>query len=113
MSIRGVLPRIGGDSSSGAEDDLMVDIASGSQTAFAQLYDLTCARVFGLILSVIESRPSAEDVLQETYVHVWAHAREFSAYGGSASTWIAETAHRRAIELTRATGSTPARGTTA
>lgn len=97
----------------------MVDIASGNQTAFAQLYDLTCARVFGLILSVIEARASAEEVLQETYVHIWAHAREFAAYRGTAETWIAETAHsralelRRALELSRATGPIPARGTTA
>lgn len=112
MSIRRIPPLIG-DASSSAEDDLMIDIASGSQTAFAQLYDLTCARVFGLILSVIEARASAEEVLQETYVHIWAHAREFAAYRGSAETWIAETAHRRALELSRATGQTPALGTTA
>lgn len=103
MSIARIPSRIGGDAAWGAEADLMTHIASGSQTALAQLYDLTCARVFGLILSVIDARASAEEVLQDTYVHVWSHAREFATYRGTASAWIAEIARRRAVERIQST----------
>ncbi|WP_162238886.1 sigma factor [Microbacterium sp. Leaf320] len=105
-----VPPRIGGDAVWGAEADLMMHIASGSQTAFAQLYDLTCTRIFGLILSVIDARESAEEVLEDTYVHVWAHAREFATYRGTASAWISEIARRRAVERVHSTADATATG---
>lgn len=82
----------------------MTEIASGSQTAFAQLYDLTCARVFGFILSVIEARAAAEEVLQDTYLHVWSNARDFAAHRASASEWITEIARSRALERIRTAG---------
>ncbi|MGJ0389361.1 sigma factor [Microbacterium sp. CGR1] len=98
MSIHHDPPRLGGDASWGAEADLMTHIAGGSQTAFAQLYDLTCTRVFGLILSVIDAKAAAEEILQDTYVHAWSHAREFTAFQGSPCEWISEIARRRADE---------------
>jgi len=111
MSISRTPPRIRGDAAWGAEADLMTHIASGSQTAFAQLYDLTCARVFGLILSVIDARASAEEVLQDTYLHVWSHAREFEMYRGTASAWISEIARRRAQERIGSTADATPTGT--
>ena len=102
MSIRSV-PPLTGDAARGVEADLLAAIASGSQTAFAQLYDLTCARVFGLLLSVIGARASAEEVLQDAYLHVWSNASEFATYRGSANAWISEIANRHAVERIRQT----------
>ena len=44
--------------------DLLVRVANGDQTAFAELYDLLSARVFGLILRVLVNRSQSEEVLQ-------------------------------------------------
>lgn len=110
MSISRVPPRIGGDAAWGAEADLMMHIASGSQAAFAQLYDLTCTRVFGLILSVIDARAAAEEVLQDTYLQVWSHAREYATHRGSVSAWISEIARDRAAERVRSTADATATG---
>ena len=110
MSISRVPPRIGGDAAWGAEADLMMHIASGSQVAFAQLYDLTCARVFGLVLGVIDARAAAEEVLQDTYLQVWSHAREYATHRGSVSAWISEIARDRAAERVRSTATGPRDG---
>ncbi|MCP1429110.1 RNA polymerase sigma-70 factor (ECF subfamily) [Microbacterium foliorum] len=107
MTLRPLPPR-DSEEASGVESGLMADIAAGSQSAFAQLYDLTCAQIFGLILSVIPRRDAAEDVLQDCYLHVWARAVEFDARHGDVRAWISGIAHRRAVERTlSATAGTP------
>lgn len=107
MTLRPLPPR-DSEEASGVESGLMADIAAGSQSAFARLYDLTCAQIFGLILSVIPRRDAAEDVLQDCYLHVWSHAADFDAHRGDVRAWISGIARRRAVERTlSATAGTP------
>lgn len=108
MSIRRISPLPGEDAPSGGEAsgvddvDLMRHIVSGSQHAFAQLYDATCAQVFGLIIGVVGRREAADQVLQDTFMHVWSRASEFAAHRGTVRSWIAGIAHRRAVAHVRA-----------
>ena len=44
--------------------ELLVRTADGDRGAFAQLYDMLSARVFGLILRVLVNRAHSEEVLQ-------------------------------------------------
>ncbi|MCA2210320.1 MULTISPECIES: sigma-70 family RNA polymerase sigma factor [Nocardia] len=72
------------------------------QQAFAELYDRTCARVFGLILRVLHDPGYAEETTQEVYLQIWRTATSFDPAKGSAVTWLMTLAHRRAVDRVRA-----------
>ena len=72
------------------------------QSAFAELYDRTCARVFGLVLRVLHDPGYAEETTQEVYLQIWRTAANFDATKGSAVSWLMTLAHRRAVDRVRA-----------
>lgn len=91
-----------------AQDDaaaLLVRIASGDQTAFAELYDMLSSRVFGLILRVLVNRSQSEEVLQEVFLEIWQSASRFAPNRGQGRTWVMTIAHRRAVDRVRASQS--------
>ena len=85
--------------------DLLVRVAGGEQRAFADLYDLLSARVFGLILRVLVNRSQSEEVLQEVFLEVWQSAGRFAPNKGQGRTWVLTIAHRRAVDRVRASQS--------
>ena len=82
-------------------DTLLVRVAAGDQTAFAQVYDALAAGVFGTCLAVLRDRDHAAEVLQEVMVEIWRTASRFDAERGSARTWALTLAHRRAVDRVR------------
>ncbi|WP_449282003.1 ECF RNA polymerase sigma factor SigK [Leucobacter sp.] len=92
------------DDGSGADpaDEALARAAHGDQRAFAGLYDLLSARVFGLILRVLVDRSQSEEVLQEVFLEAWQSAASFDPDRGSARTWLLTIAHRRAVDRVRA-----------
>lgn len=86
---------------------LLARAARGDQAAFAEFYDRTSAKLFGIIVRILVERGEAEDVLQEVYVTVWRKAAEFDAARASPVTWAATIARNRAIDRLRARGSRP------
>lgn len=73
----------------------------GDETAFAELYDLFAARVYGLVLRVVRDPAQAEEVAQEAFVAVWQQSARYDAARGSATSWILTMAHRRAVDRVR------------
>lgn len=86
--------------------------ARGDQTAFADLYDATSAKVYGLILRVLRDASQSEEVTQECYFEVWRNASRFDPDKGSPMAWILTIAHRRAIDRVRAAESADRRDRT-
>jgi RNA polymerase sigma-70 factor (ECF subfamily) len=54
-----------------------------------------------VILRVVRSHASADDVLQESMLEIWHHAGNYSPEKGSALGWIVTLAKRRAIDHLR------------
>jgi RNA polymerase sigma-70 factor (ECF subfamily) len=81
----------------------------GHEDAFAQLYDLTSARIHGLVLRVLRSAEHAAEVTQEVYVEVWRQSARYSPAKGSVLAWMTTMAHRRAVDRVRAVTSEQAR----
>jgi RNA polymerase sigma-70 factor (ECF subfamily) len=96
-------PRGRGDRGGGpaTADDLLRRVARGDEAAFAALYDLLSARVYGLILRVVRDPAQSEEVAQEALVDVWRRAPSFDPDRGSATAWIMTLAHRRAVDRVR------------
>jgi RNA polymerase sigma-70 factor (ECF subfamily) len=83
-------------------DRLMSRIAAGEQAALRQLYEVTSAKLFGVVLRILGDREEAQDVLQEVYVTVWRRADRFETGRASAMTWLTTIARNRAIDGLRA-----------
>jgi RNA polymerase sigma-70 factor (ECF subfamily) len=84
-----------------SNEQLLARVATGDKRAFAQLYDATSSRLFGLARRLLVDPAQAEEVTQEVFVEVWRTATRFDARKGSARTWILMLAHRRAVDRVR------------
>lgn len=80
---------------------LLAATATGDQQAFAAFYDLTSARVHGLVVRVLRDVSQSEEVTQEVFLQVWRTATSFDSSRGSALAWLLTLAHRRAIDRVR------------
>ena len=76
-------------------------VSQRDRDAFSALYDDLSSLVFGLALKVCRSHALAEEVTQEVFVQVWDQAGRFDRERGSARSWIATIAHRRAVDVVR------------
>ena len=89
--------------------ELVALSARGHQDAFAELYDLTAARIHGVVLRVLRSADHAAEVTQEVFLEVWRQAARYSPEKGSVLAWMTTMAHRRAIDRVRSVSSEAAR----
>ncbi len=83
--------------------------ARGHEDAFAELYDQTCDRMYGVIVRVIRSPELAAEVTQEVYVEIWRQAGRYAKERGSVMAWMTTVAHRRAVDRVRSETSDTAR----
>jgi RNA polymerase sigma-70 factor (ECF subfamily) len=81
--------------------DLLRRSARGDEQAFAQLYDSTSARVYGLALRVVRDPAQAQEVTQEAYLETWRTASRFDPAKGSAISWLMTIAHRKGVDRVR------------
>lgn len=87
----------------------MIKTAQGDDRAFAELYDLTGKRVYGVALRVLRSPEHAEEVAQEVYAEVWQQAKRYAPEKGSVLGWMTTMTHRRAVDRVRSVTSEVAR----
>lgn len=89
-------------------EELLSATADGDRKAFRKLYDMSSAKLFGIVLRILKDQAKAEDVLQSVYLKVWGRAGSYSSDQGSPITWMATIARNNAIDILRATR--PTRG---
>jgi RNA polymerase sigma factor (sigma-70 family) len=80
---------------------LLRNAGRGDQKAFAELYQRTSPKLFGVCLRMLRDRGAAEEVLQETYTAVWQSAANFDATRASAITWLVTLSRNKAIDRLR------------
>lgn len=101
--------RSGRDAEAAQLADLVQRSARGHEDAFAELYDRTSNRVYGVVWRVLRSSDHAAEVTQEIYVEVWRQSARFDATKGSVLAWMTTMAHRRAVDRVRSVSSEVAR----
>jgi RNA polymerase sigma-70 factor, ECF subfamily len=80
---------------------LLARVALRDRVAFAALYNLTSAKLFGVILRLTGNRAEAEDALQETFVKIWDHAASYRDTQHSPMAWLVAVARNHAIDRLR------------
>lgn len=80
---------------------LLVDAASGSRSAFRDVYQATAPQLFGIALRILRRRDAAEEVLQEAYVSIWQHAGDYRRERGSPIAWMGTIVRNRALDRIR------------
>src|SRR5512139_4247096 len=80
---------------------LLAAVAERDEAAFERLYAATRAKLFGVVLRILQRQDLAEEVIQETYVKIWHSAGQFNPALSSPITWMASIARNRAIDLVR------------
>ena len=82
---------------------LIAQVALGDRAAFETLYDRVSAKLFGVCLRVLETRATAEDAMQDSFVKIWNNSDRYQANGLSPMTWLITIARNTAIDRLRAT----------
>ena len=90
------------DSQRTAQDAALVRaVADGSPEAVEELYDRYGGMLLGLARKVVKDPADAEEVLQETFVHVWNRAASYDPARSSVATWLVLITRSRAIDRVR------------
>jgi RNA polymerase sigma-70 factor (ECF subfamily) len=91
----------GGETPGVRLSDLLKRASRGDEAAFAEWYDATSSRAFGLAVRVLRDRAQAEEVTQEAYLDCWRQAARFDSAKGSAMSWLLTIVHRKAVDRVR------------
>jgi RNA polymerase sigma-70 factor (ECF subfamily) len=86
---------------------LLAATARKDQAAFAELYDATKRKLFGIALTVLRRRDLAEDVTQEAFIRIWRNASSFDPTRGMPITWMATIVRNLAIDVKRSPATEP------
>jgi len=81
--------------------ELLAQCALRNQRAFALLYELTSAKLFGVALRILRRRDWAEEVLQECYVSIWNHAGDYAIQKSAPLTWMTSIVRNRSLDWLR------------
>ena len=84
----------------------------GDEAAFADLYDATSRRVFGMALRVVRDPAQAEEVTQEAFLEIWRTSARFDQARGSALAWMLTIVHRKSVDRVRSAEAATRRDTT-
>ena len=85
-----------------APEILLSKISEGDLQALKSLYNDMAPLLFATLVRMVKKRDVAEDLLQDTFVHIWKKAHLFDSSRGSARAWLVSLTRRKAIDLIRA-----------
>jgi len=77
------------------DDELLVAVANGDTTAFAELYDRFAPHVFGRAQTRVADTLAAEDLTREVFLEFWRQAPTLRRGAGSVADWLFATEHAR------------------
>ena len=63
------------------DENLIFKISQGDTQALKELYHLTDTAIFGFALSILKNTHDAEDVMQDAYIKINQHAKNYSPQG--------------------------------
>lgn len=83
------------------ETEIISALKQSDQNAISALYDLHGAKLFGVILRIVQSPELAEEVMQEVFLKIWRSADSFDESKGNFYSWVLNIARNTAIDTAR------------
>ncbi len=80
---------------------LLAACARRDQAAFARLYEASSAKLYGVAVRILRREDWAEEVLQECYVSIWAHAPDYRPALAAPMTWMTSIVRNRCLDWLR------------
>lgn len=80
---------------------LLAATARADRRAFADFYDRTSRRVYGLISDIAAGPEHRNDVMQHVYVLAWQRAKQYDPAAEDPMVWILTLARRHAVGYAR------------
>lgn len=84
-----------------ADADLVARLQRRDPRALGNLYDRYGRLAFSLILRIVRDPRVAEDLVQETFLHVWNRVHALDLETGAIGPWLLAVARNRAIDYVR------------
>jgi len=84
-----------------SDDELMQSVAQGDQAAFGVLLRRHVDALYTYANRLGQSPGLAEDLVQETWLAAWQHARRFNPRKAKLTTWLHRILHNKFIDFTR------------
>lgn len=81
--------------------ELWKQISAGNADAFTAWYGDTAPRLRAFLRHLTGSEPAADDLMQETYTHIWRRPEGFEADRGTLRAWLFGIARKQAAEWWR------------
>lgn len=86
------------------DGQLMRELASGSATAFEELYGRYSARASRVAWSVCRDESRAEEAVQEAFASIWRNRMAYRPEHGAVTPWLLSVVRNRAIDIARRDG---------
>ena len=87
-----------------SEEELVAQLQSRNQQAFAYLYDNYAAALNGIIYRLVEDKELSEDILQEAFVKIWNNFSSYDTTKGRLFTWMLNLTRNLTIDTLRSKG---------
>jgi RNA polymerase sigma-70 factor (ECF subfamily) len=80
---------------------LLAGVAKGDRPAFQRLYETTRAKLYGVVLRILQRAELADEVIRDTYLQIRSSAGQFDPAKAVPITWMVAIARNRTIDLVR------------
>lgn len=86
------------------EEELVQLLKQRTQAGFNYLYDNYSGALFNVIVSILQDKELASDVLQEVFIKIWKQIEQYNAEKGRLFTWMVNISRNASIDTLRSKG---------
>jgi len=83
------------------EARLLIQAGGGDRQALRALYDRYADPLFSLAVRMLGDHQEAEEALQDTFIKIWQHAKNYDPAKSRPFTWVVTIMRRRCIDTLR------------
>jgi RNA polymerase sigma-70 factor, ECF subfamily len=83
------------------DEELMVEVAAGNRGAFEQLAKRHLRKSIGLARRIVSNGDDAEEIVQDAFMQIWAHADRWRRNEARFSTWLYRIVLNRCFDYRR------------
>ena len=85
-----------------SDEALLLEISCGDEWALEVLYQRYARYAYTLAYRIVHNSPTAEDVVQDSFLSIWNKAASYQKHQGCVRSWLQAIVHHRAVDCIRA-----------